>query len=199
MGALRSGRRTPYVGRGMVDSPPAGNRTCMTEMSREFSCSPQEVFDVLDDGWLYASWVVGASRIRGVDAGWPAVGTKIHHSVGTWPMLIDDTSIVKAYDPPRMLTLQVRAWPAGEAQVVVKVAATSKGCLVTMSEDATAGPGKLIPGPVRHGLIGWRNREALRRLQLLSEGRKHNAEQNADIAVPHLPGAPTQTAEEGST
>jgi hypothetical protein len=27
---------------------------------------------VLHDGWTYPVWVVGASRMRGVDPGWPA-------------------------------------------------------------------------------------------------------------------------------
>ncbi len=29
---------------------------------------------MLSDGWLYASWVVGASRVRDVDPRWPSPG-----------------------------------------------------------------------------------------------------------------------------
>ena len=43
------------------------------------------VFAVLSNGWLYPSWVVGASRIRAVEAAWPAEGAKIHHSFGIYP------------------------------------------------------------------------------------------------------------------
>ena len=143
----------------------------MSEISREFSCSPQQVFDVLEDGWLYATWVVGASRIRDVDAGWPAVGSRIHHSAGVWPVLINDISLVKEYDPPRNLLLQAKGWPAGEAHVRLTVTPSPGGCTVTIREDATAGPGKLVPPPVRSALLGWRNRESLTRLQLLAEGR----------------------------
>ena len=60
---------------------------------------------MLSDGWLYALWVVGAARMRDVDEGWPAVGTRLHHSVGTWPLLIDDTTEV----------LEVRGEPADPA------------------------------------------------------------------------------------
>ena len=38
---------------------------------------------MLSDGWSYATWVVGAARIRDVDDGWPTVGTKIHHPSGS--------------------------------------------------------------------------------------------------------------------
>lgn len=160
------------AGRPAIDTALAGNRKSMEKISREFSCSPQDVFDVLADGWLYASWVVGAARIRDVDAEWPLVGARIHHSVGTWPMLLDDTTIVKEYDPPRTLKMRARAWPAGEAEVIVSVEPTPNGALVTISEDVTAGPGKMIPAPARRALIGWRNRESLNRLELLATGRK---------------------------
>lgn len=146
----------------------------MSQTSREFRCSPQQVFDVLRDGWLYATWVVGASRIRDVDADWPEVGSKIHHSAGVWPLLINDISLVEEFDPPHGLLLRAKGWPAGEAHVRITVTPSPTGCTVTIAEDATAGPGKLVPPPVRHALLDWRNRESLTRLQLLAEGRsKH--------------------------
>ena len=40
---------------------------------RTMSCPPESVFAVLADGWLYPSWVVGASRMRDVDPAWPTV------------------------------------------------------------------------------------------------------------------------------
>ena len=143
----------------------------MSQNSRLFSCTPQQVFDVLDDGWLYATWVVGASRIRDVDATWPAVDSRIHHSAGVWPALIDDVSIVLEYDRPHRIVLRAKGWPAGEAQVRLTVAPAPGGCTVAIEEDATAGPGRLVPAPLRHALLGWRNRESLLRLQMLAEGR----------------------------
>ena len=63
-------------------------------VQRRLNCSPEQVFAVLCDGWTYPVWVVGASRMRSVDEGWPTPGTKLHHSFGTWPLLIDDTTEV---------------------------------------------------------------------------------------------------------
>ena len=68
----------------------------MIEVDRDIDATPDVVFDVLADGWVYAAWVVGASRVRSVDAGWPREGTRIHHSVGAWPLLVHDTTHVTA-------------------------------------------------------------------------------------------------------
>ena len=143
----------------------------MEKISRDCSSTPQQVFDVLADGWLYASWVVGAARIREVDPAWPIVGSRIHHSVGPWPLLIDDETVVMEYDPPRSLVLRAKGWPVGEAIVRIEVAARPGGCTVSISEDVTAGPGKFVPAPLRQAAIRWRNRETVQRLVLLAQGR----------------------------
>ena len=142
----------------------------MSRISRDFSCSPEAVFDVLKNGWLYPTWVVGASRMRGVDKDWPRVGSKLHHSVGSWPLLVDDTTSSVEYQPPHRFTLRARAWPGGEAEVLLEVTPSHQGCTVTITEDAVAGPGKLLPGPVRTALLDPRNKETLRRLAYIAEG-----------------------------
>ncbi len=43
----------------------------MAKNVRNLRCSPEDVFDVLRDGWLYPTWVVGASRMRGQDRAGP--------------------------------------------------------------------------------------------------------------------------------
>ena len=134
------------------------------------SCPPEAVFSVLADGWLYASWVVGASRIRGVEPGWPAEGSRIHHSFGVWPALINDSTSVLEYDPPRRVVLKARGWPLGSARVVLEVEPTSDGCRMVIDEDAVEGPGMLVPKPARSALIHVRNVETLRRLRYLAEG-----------------------------
>lgn len=53
---------------------------------------PSAVWAVMSDGWLYPVWVVGAARMREVDDHWPAVGSWLHHSVGIWPLLINDNT-----------------------------------------------------------------------------------------------------------
>lgn len=141
-------------------------------VTHDVDAPPQAVWDVLADGWSYATWVVGASRVRGVDVGWPAVGSRIHHSFGIWPALINDTTEVLRSSEPSELVLKARGWPAGEAQVVIAITPRGEnGCTVRIEEDATSGPGTLVPKPLRQMAIGPRNVEALRRLGYLAEGR----------------------------
>ena len=52
----------------------------MVALTRQMRCTPDDVLRVLADGWTYANWVVGSSRIRGVDPTWPAPGSRIAHS-----------------------------------------------------------------------------------------------------------------------
>lgn len=63
----------------------------------------------------------------------------------------------------------MRAWPSGEGVVRITCRATGAGTEVTMEEDATKGPAKLVPKPVRDVVLDRRNREALRRLAILVE------------------------------
>ena len=142
-------------------------------ITREVHAPATVVWSVLADGWMYATWVVGASRIRGVEPGWPNPGSRVHHSFGVWPAVIDDHTEVLASDPGRELLLKARGWPAGEAHVRIQVtpANTPDTSTVSITEDVTGGPGRLIPRPARQLLITPRNTEALRRLALLAEGR----------------------------
>jgi len=145
--------------------------------------APTEVvWSVLADGWSYAGWVVGASRIREVDRNWPQTGSRIHHSVGAWPLLLDDITEVLAAQEGSSLLLRARAWPTGEAQVRFDLTEAGAGCRIAMREDTVAGPAHaLLPGSVRQALIRPRNAETLRRFGLLARGR-HTAE----LAVPEV-------------
>jgi len=140
-------------------------------VQRRLNCSPEQVFAVLRDGWTYPVWVVGASRMRSVDEGWPAPGTKLHHSFGVWPLLLNDTTEVLELDPGHRLVLEAGGWPIGNARVEITVEIAADGCLVSMAEDVSDGPTRLVPQPVRVAGIDVRNRETLRRLALLAEGR----------------------------
>lgn len=143
----------------------------MSDNSREIHTTVDSVWDVLSDGWLYPSWVVGASRMRNVDEAWPDVGSRLHHSVGVWPMLIDDYTEVLDVEPSRRLRLRARMWPAGEAIVVLELEPRGAETLVTMREDVSKGPTRLVPGPLRDAGLRWRNTESLRRLAYLAENR----------------------------
>jgi hypothetical protein len=130
-----------------------------------------QVFAVLADGWSYADWVVGAARIRDVDSSWPRAGTKIHHSVGLWPALIHDVTVVEECEPPHRLRLKVHAWPSGAGRVEITLMSRPEGCSVRMKEEAVSGPAKFIPRLVQDLFLSWRNTEALRRLALRAEGQ----------------------------
>lgn len=140
----------------------------MSVVVRAMAAPPQAVLDVLADGWSYAAWVVGTSRIRAVERAWPAPGARIEHSVGVWPAVIDDETLVLAWDRASGIELQARGWPAGEARIAIEVRPRRDGCVVRISEDATDGPGRLVPRPLRSLAIGARNRETLRRLEALA-------------------------------
>ncbi|GEP28540.1 SRPBCC family protein [Cryobacterium levicorallinum] len=137
---------------------------------RKFRCTPEQVFAVLHNGWLYPTWVVGASRMRDVDTIWPAVGSRLHHSVGVWPALLDDSTSVLEWQAPRHALLQARGWPIGEAHVSFDIQDHPNGCLVRMTEDVVAGPARLVPTTLSDLAIRYRNSETLRRLAYLAEG-----------------------------
>ena len=129
------------------------------------------VWKILADGWSYSSWVVGTARIRSVEPTWPSPGSRIHHSFGTWPLLIDDHTKVLREEPGELLELRARGWPAGEAQVRIELRPAGDQCEVLIAEDAVSGPGTLVPTVVRQPLIALRNRETVRRLAMLAEGQ----------------------------
>ena len=140
-------------------------------VQRWFNCSPEQVLAILHDGWTYPVWVVGASRMRDVDDGWPAPGTKLHHSFGVWPLVLDDTTEALEFQPGRRLVLEARGWPVGKARVDITIKADGDGSLVSIDEDITDGPAMLVPEPIRVAGIDLRNRETLRRLAYLAESR----------------------------
>lgn len=148
-------------------------------VQRRVKCSPAQVFDVLNDGWTYALWVVGASRMRDVDQGWPATGTKLHHSFGVWPLLINDSTEVLEIEPGKRLVLEARGWPIGEAEVEITVEPDGDGALISIAEDASSGLARLVPEQIRQPVIDFRNQETLRRLAYVVEGRHDN---QADIS-----------------
>lgn len=147
----------------------------MSRNVRRMQCPPEAVFRVLADGWLYPGWVVGASRMRDVDEAWPMPGARLHHSIGVWPALLDDTTSSVSWDPPRQMVLTARGWPIGEARVTIDVKPFGDGCIVRIQEEAISGPAKAIPPLLTDVLLHWRNAETLNRLAYLAEGLDSNA------------------------
>jgi hypothetical protein len=142
----------------------------MSIVSQLFNTPAADVWRVIADGWLYSGWVVGASRIRAVDDTWPQAGSRLHHSVGAWPLVINDSTRVTASEPEKSLELVARGWPLGEAKVVITLQDQGNQCLVSIAEDALRGPGKRVPKMLRDSMITLRNRETLKRLELMAAG-----------------------------
>ena len=147
----------------------------MATNKREIKATPAQVWAVLSDGWLYPVWVVGATRMRDVDRSWPQAGSKLHHSAGVWPAVINDNTEVLECDPGRYLKLRARGWPLGEAEVAITLSPQGlQGAhtLVEIKEEAVSGPGAMIPKPVEDLAIKYRNVETLRRLAFVAENRQ---------------------------
>lgn len=133
--------------------------------------SPEEVFAVLSDAERYPEWVVGAAGIRDQDEDFPAVGSRFHHKVGSWPVGLKDHTEVLASDPPRRLALKAKARPLGTATIEIELRESAAGTEVLMEE----GPGdrltSLVAGnPLADQVLRVRNAEALARLKRVVEG-----------------------------
>lgn len=139
--------------------------TRMTEVHTSMRAGADRIFAELSDGWAYVGWVVGASHIRDVDARWPEVGSKIHHKVGVWPLVIADETESLACEPGRRLLMRAKGWPLGEATVEIVLDERSPELTeVTIREAPSAGPGSWLDNPVQRWLLRLRNVETLRRL-----------------------------------
>lgn len=143
----------------------------MSVTVRELDCTPEQVFAVLADPWVYPTWVVGASRLRAADPSYPRPGSRLHHSVGVWPLVLDDETVVETCDPPHRMVLEAKTRPIGKARVIIDVKPRGAGCVVRMEEYAISGPARLIPRPLADLALHIRNIEALRRLEYVARGR----------------------------
>ncbi len=144
----------------------------MIEVTRNVTVGPEQVFSVLADGWAFAGWVVGASHIRAVDDGWPNLGCRIHHSVGPWPVAIEDVTTVTAVRRNSMIGLDARLWPVGAARVeIALLPGADGGTQIVLAEEVVKGPFRLAPDALLEVVLRPRNNESLRRLENIAVGR----------------------------
>lgn len=64
--------------------------------------------------------------------------------------------------------MRARLRPIGEFTVDVALTPTPTGCRITISEDITGGPGRVLPDAVKRMLLEPRNQAALRRLSTIA-------------------------------
>ena len=173
------GRTAGQLGHACIDLC-AGTRS-LTTNHRTMKATPQDVWDVLSEGWLYPLWVVGASRMREVDDHWPQPGARLHHSVGSWPLLVDDATEVA-----RRVTGLVARPPregATDRHRQGDHPDRSRGAGDTRRDrggrDSRDRRG-LIPKVVRDLPLAWRNVETLRRLAYVVERRSARTPRSRD-------------------
>jgi hypothetical protein len=139
-------------------------------VTRDIAATRERVWDVLANGWTYSGWVVGNSRIRAVDSNWPAPGTRILHSIGTWPAVINDETVVHRCVPGQELVLLAKVRPAATARITLRLNDLPGGqCRVAMTEVAASRPLSWMPDSVQLLAVAPRNRECTWRLAMIAE------------------------------
>jgi len=108
--------------------------------------------------------------MRDVSEQWPAEGATLHHSFGSWPLVVNDTTVMREWDPPRRAVLEPHGGPIGIARVAIDVKARGDACVVRIQEEPVTGPTKLLPDTVFDAITRYRNAETLHRLAYLAEG-----------------------------
>jgi uncharacterized protein YndB with AHSA1/START domain len=143
-----------------------------TVVSLEMDATPEEIFAVLSDGYVYDEWVVGSKRIRAVDPDFPAPGSQFHHTIGAGPVDIKDSSKVLEADPPKRLVLSVRFRPAGTATVELTLEPRDNGkTRVVMKETPESGAVRAL-ALVTSLMLLVRNELSLWRLRRLVVSRR---------------------------
>ena len=149
-----------------------GGYSAGVTVTRDIRASRRQVWDVMADGWTYSQWVVGNSRMRAVDPHWPAPGSRILHSIGVWPVVINDETVVEKSVPLEELVLHAKGRPFGGARVILRLSDIPDGCRIEMEEFPVSGPGSILPDRLSD-LAAWpRNRETLWRLGAAAERMK---------------------------
>jgi uncharacterized protein YndB with AHSA1/START domain len=152
--------------------PEPQEATSPLTVTRETTATPEQVWAVIADGWTYSQWVVGNGRMRAVDAHWPAPGSKIHHTIGVWPVTINDETVVEACTPMKELVLHAKTRPFGGARITLRLNETaSGGCRIEMAEVPVGGPLNLVPRRLALAAVWPRNRECTWRLAAQAERR----------------------------
>ncbi|MEE6169446.1 MULTISPECIES: SRPBCC family protein [unclassified Mycolicibacterium] len=155
----------------MVESSPAAVDSPLI-VKRHTTASRKQVWDVVADGWTYTQWVVGNTRMRAVAPDWPAPGSKTHHTIGVWPLVVNDETVVEACTPLEELVLLARVRPFGGARITLRLVDIDDGTRIEMAEVPVGGPLNWVPRRLSLLLVYPRNRECVARLAALAERRE---------------------------
>ena len=98
-----------------------------------------DVYRVIVDPSTSPDWLLGAQKIRRIDAAWPQVGSSFHHTVGAGPLRISDHSAVLEAQAPEMLRLEAHIGVFGSAQVTFRLTEHDGMTEVELSEVPSGG------------------------------------------------------------
>lgn len=162
----------------------------MARNRRLILSSPSEVWSLLSDGHRYGEWVTGTQRILAADAHWPEVGARLEVRLGTGPLTIDDTCVVRICEPRRRLELEVKADPFGAARIAMNLIPWGENTLFVLDWHPLLGPGTRMHGfPVDY-FVKLRNGMMLTKLVRIAV-REHGAEP-AGRDAPEPPQGPSR-------
>jgi uncharacterized protein YndB with AHSA1/START domain len=133
--------------------------------------SPEAVWDALADPSGYAYWVVGSKAVRDAEPGFPAPGTKFHHTIGFGPLTLHDHTQVIEAQRPNLLRLRARGRPVGTATVIVRLTPEADGTTVEIIEHPDGPYSILALNPLLQLATKARNAESLMRLEELALAR----------------------------
>jgi uncharacterized protein YndB with AHSA1/START domain len=136
---------------------------------------PEAIWDALADPGNYGYWVVGSKLIRDVEPGWPAPGTKFHHTIGFGPLKVSDHTVALESEPPRLLKLRAKGRPLMTATVTLELVPRQSGTLVRISERPDGVFAVFALNPLVHIATKLRNSESLMRLEELALRRTARA------------------------
>jgi uncharacterized protein YndB with AHSA1/START domain len=132
---------------------------------------PEAVWEALADPHGYAYWVVGSKAVRDAEPGFPAPGTKFHHTIGLGPLALRDHTEVMEAERPRLLRLRAKGRPAGTATVILRMTPEADGTTVEIVEHPDGLYSILALNPLVHLATKLRNAESLARLEELALAR----------------------------
>ncbi|MGY1602150.1 SRPBCC family protein [Geodermatophilus sp. SYSU D00815] len=132
---------------------------------------PEQVWDVLADGHAYADWVLGTKEIRDVDAGWPAMGTALHYTVGVGPVTLEGRTTVRRLEEGRRLGLEADAGLLGSARIVIDLDEWGEDTVVELDEHPLRGPAAWLHSPLSDVLVLLRGRPMLAQFSRVVEER----------------------------
>jgi len=131
----------------------------------------QAVWDALADPGGYGYWVPGSRVIREADPGWPAPGSKFHHTVGAGPFEVSDHTEALEARAPEFLRMRTKGRPLGMATVTLEMIPRGGGTLVRISERPDGRAWPLNFNPLFWLVTKARNAESLMRLEELAARR----------------------------